>query len=95
MIEKVRRRLRDIAVPGLSISKSEGYGASKDFFQRDLMTTHARLQIYTPETRVKEIVEAIMDSGGIGSEDEGIIAVSPVKTIYRIAGKKEVNVEEF
>ena len=45
------------------------------------MTTHARLQIYAPESRVPEIVEAIMESGGIGSEDDGIVAVSPVDTI--------------
>ncbi len=95
MVEKVEERLREISVPGLSVSKTKGYGAYKNFFQRDLMTTHARLQIYAPESRVPEIVEAIMESGGIGSEDDGIVAVSPVDTIYRIADKREVNAEEF
>ncbi len=95
MVDEVKQRLREIAVPGLSVSKTKGYGAYKNFFQRDLMTTHARLQIYAPESRVTEIVEAIMDSGGIGSEDDGIVAISPVETIYRITDKKEVNAEEF
>ncbi len=95
MVEEVEKRLREIAAPGLSVSKTKGYGDYKNFFQRDLMTTHARLQIYAPESRVKEIVGAIMDSGSAGLEGDGIVAVSPVETIYRIADKKEVNAEEF
>jgi nitrogen regulatory protein P-II 1 len=94
MVDKVEQRLRKIAAPGLSVSKVQGYGTHKNFFQRDLMTTHARLQVYVPEERVAEIVDAIMDAGGTGSEDDGIVAVSPVETIYRIADKKEVCSEE-
>ena len=95
MVDKVEQHLRKIAAPGLCVSKVKGYGAHKNFFQRDLMTTHARLQIYTPESRVDEIVDAIMESGGIGSGDDGLIAVSPVEAIYRIADKKEVIAEDF
>ncbi len=95
MVEEVEKRLREISAPGLSVSKTKGYGDYKNFFQRDLMTTHARLQIYAPESRVKEIVGAIMDSGSVGLEGDGIVAVSPVDAIYRIFDKKEVNAEEF
>jgi nitrogen regulatory protein P-II 1 len=95
MVDKVEQRLRKIAAPGLSVSKVQGYGAHKNFFQRDLMTTHARLQIYAPENRVVEIVDAIMDAGGTGSEDDGIVAVSPVDAVYRIGDKKEAHAEEF
>ncbi|VAW06848.1 hypothetical protein MNBD_ALPHA05-402 [hydrothermal vent metagenome] len=95
MVDKVEQRLRKIAAPGLSVSNVQGYGAHKNFFQRDLMTTHARLQIYAPENRVAEIVDAIMDAGGTGSEDDGIVAVSSVDAVYRIGDKKEANAEEF
>lgn len=95
MVEKVEERLREIAAPGLSVSTTKGYGAYKNFFQRDLMTTHARIQIYAPESRVSEIVEAIMEAGGIGSADDGIVAVSPIDAIYRIADKKELSAEGF
>ncbi len=95
MVGKVEQRLRKIAAPGISVSNVKGYGAHKNFFQRDLMTTHARLQIYAPENRVDEIVDAIMDAGGRGSEDDGIVAVGPVEAIYRIADKKEVRPEEL
>jgi nitrogen regulatory protein PII len=94
-VDRVEKRLREIAVPGLSVSETKGYGAHKNFFQRDLMTTHARLQIYAPESRVAEIVDAIMDSCSTGSDDDGIVAISPVEVIYRIADKKEVDAEEF
>ncbi len=95
MVDKVEQRLRKIAAPGLCVSKVKGYGAHKNFFQRDLMTTHARLQIYAPEDRVAEIVDAIMDAGCTGSEDDGFVAVSPVETVYRISDKKEACTEDF
>ncbi len=95
MVDMVEQHLRKIAAPGISVSKVKGYGAHKNFFQRDLMTTHARLQIYAPEDRVDEIVDAIMDAGGTGAEDDGIVAVSPVDAIYRIADKKEILAEGF
>lgn len=95
MVEQVEERLREISVPGLTVSKAEGYGAHKNFFQRDLLSTHARLQIYSPEIRVAEIVEAIMNAGSMGLDDDGIIIVSPVEAIYRIADKVAVDAEEI
>ncbi len=94
-VERVEKRLIEIAVPGLSVSKTKGYGEHKNFYQRDLMTSHARLQIYATESRVAEIVQAIMDSGSTGNEDDGIIAVTPVDALYRIGDKKPVDPESY
>ncbi|MEQ9145630.1 MAG: P-II family nitrogen regulator [Parvibaculaceae bacterium] len=95
MVEKVENRLREIAVPGLTVSKTKGYGAHKNFFQRDLLSTHARLQIFTPASRVAEIVSAIMHASSTGADDDGIVVVSPVETIYRVADKTQVEPGEF
>lgn len=90
LVEKVERCLREIAVPGLSVSKTKGYGDYKNFFQRDLLTAHARIQVYVPAARAEEVVHAIMDVAHTGSEADGIVVVSPVDAIYRITDKAPV-----
>lgn len=95
MLEKVESRLKDIGVPGISISDTRGYGVYKNFFQRDWLDTHARIQIYAPESRVDEIVEAIMEAAYAGLEDDGIIAVGPVDALYRISDKEKLATDHF
>lgn len=83
-LERVESRLRKAGVPGVSISKVKGYGLYKNFFQRDYLTSHARIQIYAPSDRVEEIVVAIMDAAHTGAENDGVVIVSPIAKMYRI-----------
>lgn len=93
VLDKVEQRLAEIAVPGLSVSETKGYGAYKNFFQRDMMSTHARIHIYAPVARVEEIVDAIIEAGGVGVEDDGVIAVSPIDVIFRVVDGKDLNAD--
>jgi len=95
VLDKVETRLREIGVPGISVSKVKGYGLYKDFFQRDMMTTHARIQIYAPEDRIKSIVDALIDSAHTGRESDGVVLVSPIQQMHRISSKKEILPEDF
>ncbi|HEC18357.1 MAG TPA: P-II family nitrogen regulator [Gammaproteobacteria bacterium] len=81
---KVERRLQEIGVQGFSISKVKGYGEYADLYSDSWLVTHARLEIFTEDTMVDEIVETIMDAAHVGVEGDGIIAVSPVQELYRI-----------
>ena len=85
MVEPVEERLRRLSVPGLSVSHTKGYGAYKNFYQRDLMTTKARLQLFLAEEHVADVVDAIRDVMGPAAEDGGILAVSPVDGFYHLS----------
>jgi nitrogen regulatory protein P-II 1 len=87
MVEPVEERLRRLGVPGLSVSHTKGYGAYKNFYQRDLMTTNARLQLFLAEERVAEVVTAIRDVMGPAVEDGGILAVSPVDEFHQLSSQ--------
>ena len=93
MLDKVEKGLAEIAVPGLSVSETKGYGAYRNFFQRDMMSTHARIQIYAPEARVEEVINAIVEAGGVGADDDGVIAVSTIDAIFRISDVNELNAD--
>jgi len=94
ILGKVEDALKEVGVPGLTISEVEGYGVYKNFYQRDWLTTHARIQIFVPESRVDEIVNVIMEVAGAGSEEAGIITVSPVERMFRIYDREEIREED-
>ncbi len=86
-LEKVERALQALGVPGLTVNRVKGYGVYKNFYQRDWLVTHARIQVYVREQRVQEVVNAIMDAAHTGDEDDGVIVVTPILHFYRIADR--------
>lgn len=93
--EKVEQRLQEIGVHGFSISKVKGYGEYADLYSNDWLVTHARIEIFTEESKVKEIAETIMEAAHVGVEGDGIIAVLPVEKLYRIRTRSQVKSGEI
>ncbi len=86
-LEKVERKLRDMDVKGVSVTKVKGYGEYADFYSKDWMVSHARIEIFTHETKADAIARAIMETAHVGVEGDGIVAVLPVETVYRIRSR--------
>lgn len=93
--EKVEQELQEIGVHGFSISKVKGYGEYADLYSKDWLVTHARIEIFTEESKTDKIVETIMEAAHIGMEGDGIIAVLPVEKLYRIRTRSEVTAGEI
>ncbi len=82
--EQVEHKLKTIGVPGMSCTHVKGYGEYADFYSSDRKVEHARVEIYTQITQVKEIVDVILEEAGTGTSGDGIIAVLPVEHFYHI-----------
>lgn len=89
-LEKVERALQEVGVPGLTVNRVKGYGLYKNFYQRDWLVSHARLQVYVRQEQVQKVVNAIMDAVHTGSEDDGVIIVTPILHFYRIADRRDL-----
>lgn len=72
----------------------KGYGEYANFFTRDWMTAHVRLEIFTHLDRVAGILEAIFRVASTGAKGDGIIAVLPVEQIYRIRDRAAADPSE-
>ena len=83
-LERIERRLQDLRVPGISVTKVKGYGEYQNFFAHDWMVDYARIEIFLRRERADEIARAIMDAAHTGGAGDGIIVVMPVESIYRI-----------
>jgi nitrogen regulatory protein P-II 1 len=94
-LEAVERRLEELGVGGISVSRVKGYGDYRNFYTRDWMTSHARVEIFTDAARADGIAEAILDAAHTGQPGDGIVAVLPVERIYRIRTRAEATPDDF
>jgi len=91
----VEDRLVSMRVKGICVTRVKGYGEYTTFMHPDWRFTHARVEIYTDQSMVDVIVEAILESAHLGGPGDGIIAVSPVEKLYRIRSKSEITSGEI
>ncbi len=94
-LERVERRLQDLLIPGITVTKVKGYGEYEDFFARDWMTEHVRIEIFLRRERAQEIALAIVDAAHTGVPGDGIVVVLPVESIYRIRSGEVATSDEI
>ncbi|MDP4029727.1 MAG: P-II family nitrogen regulator [Gallionella sp.] len=63
---KVEQRLHELGVPGISVTRVNGYGEYKNFYNSDWITSHARVETFVPARRADEIAQAIMEAACSG-----------------------------
>ena len=87
-LEAVEASLKNLRIPGISVTRVKGFGEFANFFKADWMTTHARVEIFIAQQRAEEIANAIMEAAHTGEEGDGIVAILPVEHIYHIRTKR-------
>lgn len=95
VLERVERRLQELRVPGISVTRVKGYGEYEDYFARDWMTEHARIEIFLRRERSDEVARAIIDAAHTGGAGDGIVVVLPVESIYRIRSGEVATSDEL
>lgn len=93
-LKAVEQQLIAVGVSGVTVTRVKGYGEYADYFTRDLMTQHVRIEIFTHTSRVSEIRDAIFDAASTGSKGDGIIAVLPVECVYHIRNRSAVPADQ-
>ena len=88
-LEAVEEVLLKHGVPGATISKVKGYGDYANFLPPDWQMNHVKVEVFIGQHRAVEIAEAIMETAHSGAAGDGIIAISPVETIYQIRTKEK------
>jgi len=94
VLEKVERKLQAIAVTGISVTKVKGYGEYSNFYSKDWMVDHARIEIFTHKSKADAIVRNIIETAHVGLEGDGVVAVLPVEKLYRIRSQFEAIVDD-
>lgn len=95
VLEAVEQRLLEEGVKGISVSPIKGYGEYANLFKPDRMVTNVKIEIFTEQSTVEQIVTAIMETAHMGIEGDGFVAVLPVEKLYRIRSKAEIQPHEW
>lgn len=69
----------------VAISHVKGYGDYKNFYDPEWTSTQARVEVFAELPHVPRIAKAIMDAAYAGLDTDGIVAVLPVETLYRVS----------
>lgn len=86
-VKQVEEHLVEHGACGMTVTQVKGCGEWMDFFKKDWLVTHARIEIFTAADKADELARAIMDVAHTGEVGDGIIAVLPVNRLYRIRNK--------
>lgn len=93
-VESVERRLVREGAPGMSITKVKGFGEYMDFFSRNWLVTHARVEVFAFSKDAERIARAIVEEANCGASGDGIVAIAPVETIFRVRTGKRLSADE-
>lgn len=88
-LEEVEAVLLKLGVLGAAVKKVQGHGGYRNFIGSAWLLSHVEVEIFIGQPRAEEIVDAILEITHSGGEGDGIIAISPVESIYRIRTKKK------
>lgn len=91
VLEDVESRLRQLGVPGITVTRVKGFGEGTNFLTRDWMSAYACIEIFTDVAQAEQIVDTIMQAAHSGTAGDGIVAVLPVEGLYRIRDYRELH----
>ncbi len=91
VLEDVENRLKQLGVPGITVTRVKGFGEWANFLTHDWMSAYARIDIFTDVAQAKQIVDTIMQVAHTGAAGDGIVAVLPVEGLFRIRDYRQLH----
>lgn len=88
-LEKTEKKLQEIGVRGITVTKVKGYGEYANFFTRDRMTDDVKIEVFAAKEKAERIAGAILDAAHTGSPGDGIVAILPVDRVFSARTRAE------
>jgi nitrogen regulatory protein P-II 1 len=87
-LEAVEDAVTMAGAGGMTVTEVYGRGELKNFFKKDRMVKHARVEIFTTGDQALILADRIVTVASTGEEGDGMVAILPVGSIYRIRDRK-------
>jgi nitrogen regulatory protein P-II 1 len=91
--EAIINALQEASIKGVTVTPTKGYGEYTNTFAIDLSNTCLRVDIMIAADRAEYAASILMDTASTGLDGDGLVAILPVDTLYRIKSKQKI--EEF
>jgi nitrogen regulatory protein P-II 1 len=88
-LSTVEKKLQELCVVGITVTKARGYGEYANYFTPDWLSDQARIEVFADSGHAEAIAQAIIDAGHTGNASDGIVAILPVRKAYSIKTRSE------
>lgn len=82
-VAPLEKRLTQLGVGGITLSRVKGFGEYKNFFSDDWLTEHTKLEMFVEAAHVAALLAALRASTG-DVPGAGIAAVMPVEMFQHL-----------
>ncbi len=92
MLEAVKKKLQEIGVRGITVTKAKGFGQqslSHDILGRELTEDQLKLEIYVASDQAERIASSIVDAAHTGSPGDGIVVILPVQRAFSVQTRSQ------
>lgn len=83
-LESLERKLHDLGVGGITLSRVRGFGEYKNFFSNDWLTDNTKVEIFTDASRVEALLGVLLKSDDSDAPGAGIVAVMPTERFLHL-----------
>lgn len=90
VLEPLETRLKQMGVPGITVSTVKGFGECANFSSHDWKVSHARVELFVAEAQAEELTRTICELARTGEAGDGVVAVLPVDRLVRIRTGEEL-----
>lgn len=94
-LDRVERRLEQLGVERINVSKVRGFGEYHNYFAHNWLESEVRVEVFTKKHEVEAVVAAIMEAAATGLAGDGVVAVLPIEKLYVIRTRSEATPENF
>jgi len=83
-IAPLESKLTQLGVGGITLSRVKGFGEYKNFFSRDWLTEHTKLEFFVEEAHVDALLGALREITDSDVPGAGVAAVMPVDAFQHL-----------
>ncbi|MEO6354288.1 MAG: P-II family nitrogen regulator [Burkholderiaceae bacterium] len=82
-------KLGSLHVWGMTVTKVNGFGGYTDYFSKNHLTEHIKIEIFVEESKLEVLTTAIMEIAHSDVPGAGIVAVMPVEKFLHVSTRSE------
>lgn len=83
-------KLGGLHVRGITVTKVMGFGEYTNFFSRDHLTEHIKVEAFVEESKSEALANAFMDAAHSDVPGAGVVAIMPVDKFFHIRTRSEM-----
>lgn len=82
-------KLGSLHVRAITVTKVMGFGEYANFFSRDHLTEHLKVEAFVEESKAEALANAFMDAAHSDVPGAGVVAIMPVDRFLHIRTRSE------